>query len=91
MKALPPVFIDGLLYALVALFAFLETQFGSDEAAKFIAPYLLFWLKLLAGASATTTLAIKLFRSTAFADHLKKVNGGNTDFFGRQQDDKPKQ
>lgn len=66
---IPPVFIDGLLYALVAMFGFLQTQFGSDDAAKFISPQVLFWIKTVVGAMAAMALSIKLYRSTAFADH----------------------
>ena len=67
--SIPPVFIDGTLYLLVALFGYMQTAFGTDEAAKYISPAPLFWIKTAIGALASSVLAIKLFRSTAFAEH----------------------
>lgn len=66
----PPLLIDGALYVFTGFFAFLLTQFGTDEAAKYVAPPLLFWLKVGFGALANATLNLKMFRSTAFADYL---------------------
>lgn len=82
LAGVPPVFIDGLLYALVALFAFLQNQFGSDDAAKFISPVVLFWLKTAVGSMGAAVLSIKLYRSTAFAEHQaqKKIE---TSFMNR--------
>ncbi len=64
-----PVFQDGLIYFLLAIFAFLQVQFGSDEAGKFIALQPLFWLKTITGAASAGLLALKLFRSRSYADH----------------------
>jgi hypothetical protein len=63
------MYIDGVLYVCIAVFTFLQTQFGGDEAAKYITPVDLFWLKLVVGALAAGALALKLYRSTAFADN----------------------
>ncbi len=82
-QPIPPVVIDGVIYAGIALLGFLSTQFNTDDAAKFISPFWLFWIKTFCGASAATLLAIKLYRSTGYAEHLRQVNGSNTDFFGR--------
>jgi len=64
-----PVFLDGSLYALIALFTFMQSYFGGDEAAKFISPTFKFWLNGFIGGSATVFAAVKMFRSTAFAEH----------------------
>lgn len=73
---LPAVFIDGALYVGVAVFAFLQTAFSGDEAAKYITPpVVLFWIKVFLGTGAAATLSVKLYRSTAYADHqLKKAH-----------------
>ncbi len=79
---LTPVVIDGLLYALVAMFGCLETEFSSDDAAKYIAPHTLFWIKAVVSVIAARALAVKLFRSTAYSDHVaqKKIE---TSFMNR--------
>lgn len=64
-----PVFLDGLLYVLVAFFGFMNTQLGADEALKHISPISLFWLKTFSGSMSASALALKMYRSTAFADH----------------------
>jgi hypothetical protein len=65
---LSSVFLDGAIYVAIALFAFLQTQFGGDEAAKHISAQVLFWLKLHVGSFAACALALKMYRSTAYAD-----------------------
>ncbi len=85
MKSLPAVTIDGIIYALIALFTALSAAFTTDDAAKYIAPYILFWCKTGCTINSATLLAIKMYRSTAYAEHLKKTNGGHTDFFGREE------
>jgi hypothetical protein len=74
---IPPMFIDGSIYVILAVFGFLQTQFGSDEASKFISAELLFYLKNLVGSVSAGLLALKLFRSTSYADH--KRDKENTD------------
>jgi len=80
--SIPPVFLDGSVYVAVQLLTVLSTQFGTDEAAKYIEPETLFWIKIFIGEAAAGFLAIKMFRSTAFAEHQadkKKAEGnGNT-------------
>lgn len=68
-----PMYIDGILYVAIALFTFLQTQFGGDEASKYITPVNLFWLKLVVGGLAASALALKLYRSTAFSDNKAAV------------------
>jgi hypothetical protein len=75
ISKIPPLAIDGTLYVSASLFAFLMTQFGTDEAAKFISPTVLFWLKIFVGSVGNAALNLKMFRSTSFADYQAKKNG----------------
>lgn len=72
---LQPVIFDGVIYFLIALFGYLSTAFGSDEAAKYVTPIVLFWTKTIIGSLAAGTLAIKLYRSTTFAEYRQAKNG----------------
>lgn len=83
LTSIPPVFVDGTLYALVAMFGFLQAQFGSDDAAKYLSPVHLFWIKTVVGAMASVALAMKLYRSTSYADHQQKLKD-DTAFFRQQ-------
>jgi hypothetical protein len=74
--AFPPVVLDGLLYAFIAFFNALAAGFGSDEAAKYIEPATLFWLRTVCYVFGQTLLALKMFRSTTYADHRKGDTGG---------------
>jgi hypothetical protein len=65
-----PMYVDGALYVGIAFFAALSAMFGSDEAAKYIAPETLFWTRGFCSVVAATLLALKMYRSTGFADHL---------------------
>jgi hypothetical protein len=66
---IPAVFIDGTLYALIAWFTFNQSYLSGDESAKWIEPGTKFWLNWAIGSGATVFAAIKMFRSTAYADH----------------------
>jgi hypothetical protein len=68
-SAVPPVFIDGLLYCLIALFMFCTTYFSGDEAAKYISANIKFWLNGAFGAAGAVVGALKMFRSNTFAEH----------------------
>ena len=72
IKPMPSVNIDGAIYASLAAFQFLQIQFASDEAGKYIDLRWLFWIKTAVGCAAAALLAVKLFRSTAFADHISQ-------------------
>lgn len=60
---------DGILYVLVAFFGAILSALGSDDAAKYIAPATLWYVKNACAALAAGVLALKMFRSTTFADH----------------------
>ncbi len=69
LYSLPPVFIDGVLYVMIAWFMFNQSYLGGDEAAKWIEPEVKFWINWLIGSGATIFASIKMFRSTTFAEH----------------------
>jgi hypothetical protein len=70
--SIPAVFIDGMLYALLGLFIFLQSYISSDEALKHISEGARWWTLLVVGCCATLVGAIKMFRSTAFSDHQEQ-------------------
>lgn len=72
-----PVFIDGLTYVLIAFFSAVTAVLSSDDAANFLTPIVLFWSKSVCQAIGAALLALKMFRSTSFAEHVeqKKKNG----------------
>lgn len=74
---LTPVQVDGWLYTGMGVFGFLTVTFGSDESYKYVNPYLVFWLKVFFGCGLAGCTALKTFRSTAYADHLKNQNGNS--------------
>lgn len=69
---IPAAYIDGFLYCAIALFGFFSTSFGTDEAAKYVAPITLFWLRTVTGAASAAFLALKMFRSTTFSQHVEE-------------------
>ncbi len=70
--SIQPVFIDGLLYALIAWFTFNQTYFGGDEAAKYITDVTKFWLNWGIGSGVVICTAIKMFRSTSYSEHQEQ-------------------
>lgn len=82
--SLPEVFTDGLLYVLIAVFAFAQTAVASDDAAKYIEAQTLFWTKMILGILNAAVVAIKMYRSTQFAEHrADKKKNGHTQFLNR--------
>lgn len=87
LKALlkvPPVFVDGGLYAMSAVFIFLQTAFGNDEAAKYVHETMLFWMRVFTGAMAQFFLALKMFRSNSYAQHLEGKKDETTQLIRKQ-------
>jgi hypothetical protein len=66
------MWIDGVLYSCIALFGFLQAYFTSEESYKYVNPYVLFWIKGAVGSAGAVAGALKMFRSTTFADHQKE-------------------
>lgn len=71
-SSIPSVFIDGLLYVLVAWFIFSQSYLGGDEAAKYIEPETKFWVNFFIGSFAASCGALKMFRSNSFAEHQEE-------------------
>ncbi len=67
--------LDGFIYVSIAVLGFLMTQWGSDEAGKYIGAQALFWLKTATGAGSASALALKMFRSDTYSKWRDKQNG----------------
>lgn len=87
---IPAVWIDGTLYVSIAMFAALQTAFGSEEAVKFISPERLFWTKTVIGALAAGTLSLKMFRSNPKPTEPEPPKSGVTEFFAKPNPPEPK-
>lgn len=86
----PAVFIDGWLYVLIALFGALTAAFASDEAAKYLKPEALFWLRTMCGVNSAWLLALKMFRSTSYSQHQEnKKADENTENIRRANEPSP--
>lgn len=77
-----PVWIDGSIYVMMAVTSANAGMLSSDNAAKYISAETLFYLLWVNIALDGALLALKMFRSTAFADH-KLQEKNDTDFFRR--------
>lgn len=75
-----PVFLDGFLYMLIAVFGAVQGYLSLDDAAKWINPQVLFWLKGIVVVCLTSVTSVKMYRSTSFAEHQRKKNGDTTTF-----------
>lgn len=67
--------LDAIVYVSIAVLTALNTQIGTDEAAKYIDPVTLFWVKIVAGCSTAGFLALKMFRSETFSKWKQERNG----------------
>lgn len=79
-STVPSAFIDGFVYCILAVVPPTIAWLMSDQTAKYVSP---FWIWLVVGVLTifnALILAIKMFRSTAFADHKneKKASGDTT-------------
>lgn len=67
-----PVTVDGFLWVSIALFGALQASVSSDDAYKYVDPRVLFWMKTACACGAASSIALKSFRSTTFAQHLSE-------------------
>lgn len=77
-----PVWIDGTLYVLLALFGAVELTLNNDDIYKYVTDVrLVYWGKNIFAWLLAVTTAIKMFRSTSYADHVndKAVEKALTD------------
>lgn len=79
LLTVPTVYIDGALYAGAAIFGFAQGFLSGEEAYKYVTPpSVLFWIKLIVGCAAAGCLALKMFRSTTFAEHQQEKSDATT-------------
>jgi hypothetical protein len=71
MQTVKPVHIDGVLYVCIAVFVFMQSWFSSDDAYKYVNPFVIFWIKGICGTVGAAAGALKMFRSTGYSDSLK--------------------
>lgn len=69
LPPIPSAYIDGCLYVFIAFFGAVTAAMGSDEAAKWISDVWLFWIRTACTSVGASLLALKMYRSTGFADH----------------------
>lgn len=67
-----PVWIDGTLYVLLALFGAVELTFNGDDIYKYwLNVKAIYWIKHSLGWIIAGITAVKMFRDKSYADHLK--------------------
>jgi len=90
LLAMPPVAIDGALYVLIAYFGAASAALSTDEAAKHVTEHWLFWIRVFHNVGGAMTLALKMFRSTAFSDSKPKTlvtnSAGETELVSKKND-----
>ena len=64
---LHPSTIDGSLYVGIAVFGAIIACINTDEAAKYLQPEILFWLRTTCSVCSASLLALKMYRSTGYA------------------------
>lgn len=66
-----PVYIDGALYVALAFLGAIMITFNNDDVYKYVPyPRIVFWIKSVDEWLIATLTALKMFRSTAYAEHL---------------------
>ena len=64
------MFIDAILFVLLATLPVVVAMFASDEAAKYMSPESIFWLKNLVAIFGAAMGSVKAYRSLGFAHHI---------------------
>lgn len=75
-----PVVVDGWLYVTIAVSGAAMTYLGEDSSYKYLDPYFIFYAKGASGLILQAANALKMFRSTGYAQHLEAKRTGNTQF-----------
>lgn len=78
--SITPTVLDGWTYVLIAFFGAWALSFAQDDAAKYMSPFILWLCKSVCGSISASLLALKMFRSTTYADYKKEKNGTNPPF-----------
>lgn len=71
-SALRSVHVDGALYVAIGFLTALLVCLSTDGAAKNVSAPILWWLQTVAESANGGLLALKMFRSTSFADSKAK-------------------
>ena len=58
---------DGWLYGIIAIAGSITVSLGTDEAFNLFSPQTLFWAKSICGSISAGALAVKMYRSTTYA------------------------
>lgn len=88
-STISPVFIDGLLYVMLAITAVNATALTSEAAKELMGKAVLFYGLWFNSAADAALLALKMYRSTSFAEHKEeKKRAGNTEFFVKPTEEK---
>lgn len=64
--------IDGAIYVAIAFCGSVAASLSSDDAAKYINANLLWWFKNSFVAAGAALLALKMYRSTQYAEDKQK-------------------
>ena len=67
-----PVHIDGILYVLIAVFGSVQAMMQSDETYKYMPGIAVFYIKFLSAVSLAACGALKMYRSSSYADHVRE-------------------
>lgn len=90
VNEIPDAHIDCTLFALIAFFIFAQGYCGGDEAAKFLSPQVKFWVNFVLGSGGAVCGSVKMFRSTAYAQHKEKKDAeSNTQIIRRLNEPGP--
>jgi hypothetical protein len=71
VNGITPAQLDGTLYVLIAVFGVTQSVFSADDAYKYVNPYLIFWIKSVTAIIGAGVGALKMFRSTTYAEYMK--------------------
>ncbi len=64
--------LNFALYIFIASGTAFAAGIGTDEAAKYLEPETLFWIRLAAGVAVTTATAAKAYTSKSFSEWSEK-------------------
>lgn len=73
LAGVPPVFLDGALWVVIAMGQAAQGELGSEAAFKYVDPNLLYWAKFSVNILTQGATGLKMFRSTSYGKHLAAV------------------
>lgn len=78
LAQIPAVFTDGFLLVTSSFCAAILTYMATEEAYKYVNPFLLFWLKVALGSTSSSISALVAFRSKVYTQHQQQVKADAT-------------